>query len=143
MSYQPQRPQPRKASRFLYLVLFVLLFAVLGVCAKSLYPQQFANLIRNIEPSCTIGLGTATVTVQSWSANKDCIAMLANADDFSGANFGRLGFHSVSEPNMNGTVLCEFDSRGRHITVRDGDMSNNGQIACMALRGELLPPTQP
>lgn len=142
MSYQPQHP-PRRASWRGYVILLVLLLAIFFVFTQ-LYPQQFANFTRNLEPSCNIGLGTATVTVQSWSANKDCIAMLANADDFSGANFGSLGFRSVSEPNMNGTVLCEFDSRGRHITVRDGDMSNNGQIACMALRGELLPvPGQP
>jgi hypothetical protein len=139
MSYQPQQSQPRKASWFLYLVLFVILLAVLWVCGASLYPQQFANFTRSLEPSCNIGLGTATVTVQSWSANKDCIAMLANADDFSGVNWGSLGFRSVSEPNTGGSIICERELSGRHLTVRDGAMSNNGAIACMEMDGSIIP----
>lgn len=139
MSYQSQgQYPPRRASWRGYLILLGLVLAIFFVFS-TLYPQQFANFTRGLEPSCNIGLGTATVTVQSWSANKDCTAMLANADDFSGVNWGYLGFRSVSEPNTGGSIVCERNLSGRYLTVRDGTMSNNGAIACMEMDGSIIP----
>lgn len=132
--------QRKQASRLEYFILGILVFLVIGGCAFGFYGVQLTVFFRGLEPSCSIGLGTATVTVQAWSANDDCIAMLANVDDFSGVNWGKLGAHAVSAPNTSGATICEFDMGGRHVTVRDDATSNSGTIACMGLQGELQPP---
>lgn len=109
-----------------FIIGAIILFAFI-VCGSSLYSAQLSLFFRGLEPSCSLSMGTATITVQAWSANDDCQAMQGNPHNFTGVNWGAL-LSPVSGPNMNGDVICEMDISGRHITVRDN--SSNGAIAC-------------
>jgi hypothetical protein len=119
-----------------YGLLLALVIAIFIVFA-TLYRQQFNVLLRGLEPSCNIGISTSTITVQSWSANDDCEAMLSSTNNFTYHDWGKLGGTLVSEP-ATGSIMCEFDIGERHVTVRDSTpMSNNGQITCGILNGSV------
>lgn len=110
---------------------FIIGAIILFICGFSLYGSQITIFFRNIEPSCTIGMGTATITVQAWSADSDCQAMLIGPNNFTDANWVKYGVAQLSGPNMNGSVICEMEVSGRHVTVRD--VGNNGAVACTLL----------
>jgi hypothetical protein len=119
-----------------YAILLVLVIAIIFVFA-TLYRQQFNALMRGLEPSCNIAIGTSTITVQAWGANDDCEQMLAGTNNFTYRDWSKLGGTLVSEP-ASGSILCELDMSERHITVRDSaPYSNNGQITCGILNGSV------
>lgn len=110
-----------------YFIIGGIIIFALCVCSSSLYSQQFSVFFRGLEPSCTLSVGTATITVQAWSANSDCDAMLGDPHNFSGVKWGGLASPS-SEPNMNGEVICEMDISGRHVIVKDN--TSTGAVVC-------------
>lgn len=112
------------------------MLVAIGICGATLYQQQLSVFFRNLEPSCSIGIGTTAVTVQAWSANDDCQKMLLGQDNFTGQNWLKLGASPVSD--TSGAIVCEMDMQGRHVIVRDGSMSNNGAAICAMMNG--LPP---
>lgn len=118
-------------------VLILGVLVVLGICGSTLYRQQTAVLLRGIEPSCTVGITSASITIQAWSANDDCQAMLAGPDNFTGVDWTKFGTSLVS--TTSGSVACEMDMAGRHVTVRDGGMMNAGAEVCTLLQGPSLP----
>jgi hypothetical protein len=126
----------KQASRGDYLVILVLA-ALIIIVVSILYRQQVNSLLRGLEPSCNIGISTSTLTVQAWSANSDCQAMLAGNNNFTYRDWGRLGGTLVSEP-ASGSIMCELDMSDRHIIVRDSTpVSNNGVITCGILQGTI------
>jgi hypothetical protein len=126
--------QRKQASWLGYLVIVVLILAI-GSIGSTLYRQQFNNLLRNLEPSCSISAFGATVTVQGWSANSDCQSMLYGGDNFTGVKW--TGATPASE--ADGTLVCEQDIDGRHVTVRDSG-TNSGAVVCGMLNPLSAPP---
>lgn len=117
-----------------YLTIGVLILAVCGTFVDGLYGEQLSTLFRGFAPSCTIGVGSATVTVKGWSANNDCQAMLAGGhDNFTGMDWSQYQAYAASSPASN--VQCEFDLSGRHITIRDSGISTIGSDLCTIMRG--------
>lgn len=104
----------------------IILFA-LCVCSSSLYGYRISHMFDGFAPSCTIGVGTATITVTAWSAHDDCAAMLSGPNNFSNVDWSHLA-SPRSEPNTNGPVICEFDEGDRHVTVRDN--GDTGGVLC-------------
>jgi len=111
----------------------ILLF-MLCACSSSLYSRQLGLFFRSLAPSCSIGVDTATVTVQAWSANRDCQEMLSGHGNFTEIDWTRYEADQVSAPNMTGAVVCEMDIAGRHVTIRDSPASNAGADLCYLLR---------
>jgi len=121
----------------LFIVLLIL--AILSLVAFTLYRQQVDTLLRSLQPTCTVGVASATITVQAWSANNDCQLMTQGQDNFTGVNWLKLGATPVSQ--AGGNVSCEMDLSGRHVTVRDSSLNNSqGAVFCSMLNGGMLPP---
>ncbi len=132
-SYQPRIRQPQQSFPVGagYLLIGILAIITFFICISSLYGQQVTIFLRGLEPSCIVGDGSATITVQSWSANDDCRKMAAGYDDFSGVKWGAI---LSPESEASGTIICERDLSGRHITIRDGNsLSNTGAVLCTML----------
>jgi hypothetical protein len=125
MQYQPGRQPQRRSSWIGYLIILLLILAICGVIGSTFYRQQFDNLLRNLEPSCSISAFGATITVQGWSANNDCQQMLYGGDNFTGVNWSGATSASV----VDGSVICEQDIDGRHVIVRDNG-ANSGAVVC-------------
>ena len=127
--------KPRKTSLWLwagYLTIAVLVLAICSILTGALFPQQANSLIQSFAPSCSIGVGSATVTVKGW--HDDCQHMLAGGNNnFTGIDWSKYEAYAASE--ANGIVQCEFDLGGRHITIRDGGVSNTGSELCVIMRG--------
>lgn len=111
-----------------YFIIGAIILIALG---SYLYGSQLTVFFRNFEPSCTIGIGTATITVQAWSADSDCGAMLRGPNNFTGANWAKFLPEQMSGPNTNGSVICEMNVSDRYVTVRD--TGNMGSVACTLL----------
>lgn len=105
--------------------LCILLLSAFICSGSSLYRSQLTVFFRNFEPSCTVGSGPTTITVQGWSANDDCAKMVGAQPNFTGVNWGLL-VQPMSGPNTNGMVICEYDIAGRHVTVRDSYGGSSG-----------------
>src|SRR5947199_5220098 len=84
---------------------------------------SFPQMLRAIQPSCTIGLsGTAAqVTIIGWMAPFDCDAITkgeaASLFDES-SNSGKKADAYLVTQGTSGAVICEVDLRGRHVIVR-------------------------
>jgi hypothetical protein len=133
-----QYPRTHRSPRVLYFIIgFVAAIVVFFACGSTLYRQQFNDFLRGFEPSCTIGILDATVTVQGWSANDDCQQMLDGSNDnFTGVDWLKHGGAPASP--TDGTVACEYDIASRHVTVRYGITTDGGNFAC-----DLLNPIMP
>lgn len=97
-----------------WLVGVVVVLVIFGIFARSLYRQQFDNFFRGLEPTCSVSAFGATITVQGWSANDDCQHMLYGGDNFTGVKW--TGATPIS--SADGSIICEQDIDGRHVTVR-------------------------
>ena len=113
-------------------VIFVLALAIGITISAIYYPQTINGLFFGMAPSCSIGVGSATVTVKGW--HNDCQQMEAGGNNnFTGIDWSKYRAYAASE--ANGTVQCEFDLGGRHISIRDSGMSNTGSEICVIMRG--------
>ncbi|SRR6266480_1911796 len=130
MRNHPHRPPEKPAPLAAYIIVALLALLTLWICG-SLYSQQLSTLFRGIEPTCTIGIASATVTVQAWSASDDCQKMLVGQDDFTGINWPE--YQATARNSADGAVQCEFDRGERHITIRDGGSVGTGNSLCILL----------
>ncbi len=133
---QPQRHFPK--GPVIWVVSIALGMCLLGIIL--LYSGSLQRLFLAIEPSCTVGVtGTAaTMTIQVWSANNDCNALVKNQLSFLGAPAAQSGgFYLYTETPTN-PVICEVDDQGRHIIVRDeGALKLVGGALCSALEQQI------
>ena len=126
---QKQR-KPSIGDLILYVILAALILALLGTLFII---NGGATMLSGLAPSCTIGVGSATVTVKGWSANNDCQAMLSGGyGNFTGIDWNRYQAYAASEPAAN--VQCEFDLAGRHVTIRDSGISTTGSGLCYLIQ---------
>jgi hypothetical protein len=96
-----------------YAILLLLVLAIFFVLS-NVYKQQFNSLFSSFEPSCSMRGYGATITVQAWSANDDCEAMIYGQDNFTGVIWHNMTATTV----VDGDVACEMDMNGRHVIVR-------------------------
>lgn len=122
----------KRATWIEYLLFIVLFLVVLGFCGNSLFHQQIDQLLSNLEPSCVVGIGSASITVKAWSANDDCQKMIYGQPNFTGHNWLKLGAAKRSE--ATGDIICEMNMDGRRVTVRDTPTSNMGVTICDILQ---------